>query len=240
MRTDPRLVKQDATKSAPQRKLTPDEIKALNEKLRFQAALFASPTIGEKYKKEEKPNTTSPRIYTYDEKTKKMVETSNPNFKGHGIEIADPLFDVATMGIGKALTSGFRFATKPNMYYRTIGREGLDDALKTGVLRANPKGDLTALARPSDVPYFAKGQIGKYPGKDVIAEVGGTLYKKGDINPVTQQVIRSRHGGYKRIGPDGKAVDVPIEDVKFYEKSFLRGYKEINVKTKFSQSKQKN
>lgn len=127
------------------------------------------------------------------------------------------------------------FAKKPspNKFYRTLGDGGLKDALKTKTLRANPAGDGTMsnttinLSRPSDVPYFAKGEIGNYPGNNIVAEVSKPLFKRGDLNPVTKLPIKGRHWGYRNIDETGKAANVPLEEVKLLKKHWLKGYKEI-------------
>jgi hypothetical protein len=113
----------------------------------------------------------------------------------------------------------------PNKFYRTLGKEGYNDALKNKMLTARVGGD--AAGRPSDVAYFAKGKVGNYPGNNYVAEVSKQLYKKGDINPITNTVIKSRHGGYKNLNEFGNSTNVPLSEAKIYEKDWLKGYKEI-------------
>ena len=123
--------------------------------------------------------------------------------------------------------------TNPESFYRTLGQSGYEDAVNTGMLRARPGGDGTLstsgmnLSRPSDVPYFAKGEIANYPGNDIVAETAKPLYRRGDINPVSGNEIRSRHWGYRNIDEEGLAANLPVEDVKFLKKDWLQGYKEI-------------
>jgi hypothetical protein len=120
-----------------------------------------------------------------------------------------------------------RFKTKPNAYYRTLGEEGYGDAKSTGRLRAREGGDGSDMSRPSDAPYFSKGKIGNYPGNNIVAETLKPLYKRGDINPVTRQKIKGSHWGYRNIDEGGSATDLPVEDVKFFKKDWLKRYKEI-------------
>lgn len=126
----------------------------------------------------------------------------------------------------------FAFKPDPNAFYRTIGKQGHKDALESGMVRANPNGAGIAgdrMSRPSDVSYFAKGEIGNYPGKDVVAEVKKPLYMRGETNPVTQNPIRGRHWGYRNIDETGASANVPNTDVKFLKKDWLQGYKEIKA-----------
>ena len=126
------------------------------------------------------------------------------------------------------------FAVNPEKFYRTIGEEGFEDLQKTKVLRANPigaEGEGILTGRPSDVPYFAKGQIGKYPGDKYVAEVSKQLYKRGEVNPVTGNLLRGRHGGYKALDEYGLPANIPIEDVTILKKNWLNGYKPITLKS---------
>lgn len=129
------------------------------------------------------------------------------------------------------------YKPNPESYYRTIGNNGYQDSFETGILRANPTGSRADpvlginMSRPSDVPYFAKGEIGNYPGKEIVAEVNKPLYKRGDINPVTNEQIKGRHWGYRNIDESGTAANINIDDVKFLQKDWLKGYKEVARKT---------
>ncbi len=135
----------------------------------------------------------------------------------------------------------FAFKPNPNNFYRTIGEQGLKDVKETGILRANPLGAGDApieginMSRPSDVPYFAKGEIGNYPGNNYVAETTKPLYARGDVNPITNQTIKGRHAGYRNIDETGKAANIPVEDVKLLKKDWLQGYKEIKS-PKFTQN----
>ena len=127
----------------------------------------------------------------------------------------------------------FAFKPNPSNSYRVIGGEaGLNDALESGLVRANPNGEINPnplLNRPSDVAYYEKGKIGNYPG-EYIAETNKPTYYKGEINPVTGKQIKGRHYGAAPYNEAGQKYNLPIEDVTFMKKNWLQGYKEIPKK----------
>ena len=126
------------------------------------------------------------------------------------------------------------FVASADKFYRTIGEKGFEDLQKTGMLRANPlgagEGKGILAGRPSDVPYFAKGKIGKYPGDKYVAEVSKQLYQRGEMNPVTSNLLKGRHGGYKMLDEAGNPSNIPIEDVTILKKNWWSGYKPISIK----------
>jgi hypothetical protein len=124
-----------------------------------------------------------------------------------------------------------------NMGYRVVNQEGYDDALKSFLVRSNPKGDNTVFSRPTGFPSFAKGKPSKnFLNTDAtphyIMETDMPLYARGDVNPVTGIPIRSSHGAARPIDPiTGEALtSLPIEDINAIYKAqpnWLKGYERV-------------
>lgn len=124
-----------------------------------------------------------------------------------------------------------------NMGYRVVNQEGYDDALKSFLVRSNPKGDNTVFSRPTSFPSFAKGKPSKnFLNTDAtphyIMETDIPLYARGDVNPVTGIPIRSSHGAARPIDPiTGEALtSLPIEDINSIYKAqpnWLKGYERV-------------
>ena len=126
------------------------------------------------------------------------------------------------------------FKASEDMGYRMLGKEGFEDAIETGVLRAKPipGGSLTegiSLARNTnrnpntgkmqpflDRPYFADGIVDERYAGDYMAAVN-----KAENNLVqipTHKGIATPEAG-----------SIPIENATFYKKDWLKGYKQIDV-----------
>ena len=128
------------------------------------------------------------------------------------------------------------FKANPEAYYRGIGEAGLDDAIKSGVLRTNRNPSWTS--SPGDSPYFFSGKnfegIKEYE-PNVIAEVVNQPMRARTFSKFVgsgdQSVFQPiRYTGQKFAGKDvvEKLPNIPLgENVKLYKQDWLRGYKEV-------------
>jgi hypothetical protein len=122
---------------------------------------------------------------------------------------------------------------KPNSeaYYRVLGKEGLNDALESGVIRANPKNIHPFSGEPIyDRPYFSKGvpfdRDWKSPFKNKKGkQVVGSIYPDETMVEVL---------GHNKFHKTGDLVTSPIgvlnsfdKGINFYKRDWLRGYKEV-------------
>jgi hypothetical protein len=124
-------------------------------------------------------------------------------------------------------------AFKPNseMGYRMLGKNGFEDALETGLLRAKPVPNQSSsgisLARNTnrnpntgklqgalDRPYFADGVIDERYAADYMAAVNKA---ENNLIPIPT---------HKGIAP-AQAGNIPLENAKLYKKDWLHGYKEV-------------
>ena len=122
------------------------------------------------------------------------------------------------------------FKANPNAQYRMIGKEGLQDAIESGVIRNNPKGQYV-----KDAPYFSEGfpingrqyktsqAYGNYGGPNMI-EVTGENFIKG-VGPKSKSYITAPIDELKVNNPN----------VKFYKEDWLKGYKEVAKPTSTQQ-----
>jgi hypothetical protein len=124
------------------------------------------------------------------------------------------------------------FKPNPEMGYRMLGREGFDDAINSGVLRAKPtpggkptegislarntnRNPNTGKMQPAlDRPYFADGFIDERYAADYMAAVNKT---DNNLVPIPT---------HKGIAPS-QAGNIPLENATLYKKDWLLGYKEI-------------
>lgn len=123
------------------------------------------------------------------------------------------------------------FKSNPEAYYRTIGKEGIDDAFNSGVIRpkqtsniyspeAGKRIDVNAPAFPEG-SYFNKS--GLYSTNDLynpdyIAEVVG----KDELFTYPKKTVFNEN---IRVAPN----NIPIEEANFYKKDWLQGYKPIEI-----------
>ena len=121
------------------------------------------------------------------------------------------------------------FKSNPEAYYRTLGKEGIDDAFNSGVIRpkqtsniyspeAGKRIDVNAPAFPEG-SYFNKS--GLYSTNDLynpdyIAEVVG----KDELFTYPKRTVFNEN---IRVAPN----NIPIEEANFYKKDWLQGYKEV-------------
>lgn len=125
------------------------------------------------------------------------------------------------------------YAFKPNlkMGYRMLGKEGFQDAVETGVLRAKPipnqPSEGISLARNTnrnpntgkmqgalDRPYFADGVIDERYAADYMAAVNKA---ENNLVPIAT---------HKGIAPS-QAGSIPLENATLYKKDWLQRYKEV-------------
>ena len=137
------------------------------------------------------------------------------------------------------------FAFKPSseMGYRMLGKEGFDDAIETGVLRAKPvpnqPSEGISLARNTnrnpntgkmqgalDRPYFADGFIDKRYAADYMVAVN-----KADNNLIPIPT-------HKGIAPP-QAGSIPLENATIYKKDWLQGYKKVKQEGGYTEDEQR-
>jgi uncharacterized membrane protein (UPF0127 family) len=185
------------------------------------------------------------------QQAKEAYMTGVPETIGHSIIPVDSPVDYA-IGFGpsalKGLTKGALkniyklnpFANKltdPNAYYRIAGRDALEDAMSSGVVRSKtiiPEGaDLFALtkARPTSFPSYAKGTPDLTYLKnadDVIFKNSGPMYKRGDILP-NGNVLTGRHWAYRPYNESTKQIakSIPVEEIYKATPHWLMGHKKI-------------
>ena len=122
------------------------------------------------------------------------------------------------------------FKPNPKAYYRMLGNSGLEDAISTGTLRANPS--------PSTENWMMQNT----------ENAGKVWFNKGI--PMNERIDKTLYYGYK--GPDfveytGELIETPVKrriygysekpipldnNSKFYREHWLKGYKEIKVPKK--------
>ena len=122
---------------------------------------------------------------------------------------------------------------KPNAkaYYRTLGKEGIDDAFNSGVIRPKQTSNVYSpeLGKRVDlnVPGFPEGSYfnksglystNKMYNPDYIAEVVG----KDNLFTYPERIVFNEN---IRVAPN----NIPIEEANFYKKDWLKGYKQIET-----------
>lgn len=121
------------------------------------------------------------------------------------------------------------FKYNPEAYYRTLGKEGLEDAFESGVIRPKQTSNVYSpdLGKRINIDtpefpegaYFNKGEIystKKMYNPDYMTEVVG----KDDVFKYPERTVFNKN---IRVAPK----DIPVEDAKFYKKHWLQGYKQI-------------
>lgn len=158
---------------------------------------------------------------------------------------AAPLIGAGFKTVGRALgteegllSNAYKYnpwAFKPNpeAYYRVLGKEGINDALKSGVIRANPKNIHPFSGEPIyDRPYFSKGtpfdRDWKTPFKNKKGkQVVGSIYPDENMVEVF---------GHNKFYPTNDLVTSPSvtltpfdEGVNLYKRHWLQGYKPLTT-----------
>jgi hypothetical protein len=128
--------------------------------------------------------------------------------------ILDPFNLFGGAGAAKATKSLIGWKPNPGAYYRMLGKEGLADAIESGVVRANPKRGMF------DVPFFSKGEPWdkKYSGP-YMAE-----YTADDVIFPKEELFD--------VATPRKSISIDNPNLKFYKKDWLRGYKQVKPSRK--------
>jgi hypothetical protein len=129
-----------------------------------------------------------------------------------------------------------------NKSYRVAGLDALEDFNNTGVLRSqrilpeNPTFLDRMQARPTSFPSFQKG----YADLTYLPEEGGVIFetslptfKRGQVNPVTGDVIGGRHYAHRVIDPETGRVmtEIPGSNINVYgdKPHWWQGYKQLDL-----------
>jgi hypothetical protein len=126
-----------------------------------------------------------------------------------------------------ALRNAYKYnplAFKPNSksYYRGLGQAGLEDAFETGVLRANATGKNLTNGEVYNNPFFDTGrtELANVLGDGIISEVSGFPMKEFSPNHLGVVPYDINTGKFLE--------SIPVnENVKFLQKDWLKGYKEV-------------
>lgn len=128
------------------------------------------------------------------------------------------------------------FKPNPEAYYRGIGKIGLDDALESGVLRSNRKGnfgdDLYLSSSFDEADYYANNKLPWTIEKN--GKVVDDLIKGKGINTnkyfaeVPKQNVNVTPYHINNTQFISKDV-IPIDKVKLLQQDWLRGYKEVKA-----------
>jgi hypothetical protein len=135
---------------------------------------------------------------------------------------------------------GYSKLRNPNNSYRVAGLDAAEDFINTGILRSNPtiiKADFKKGILPTRTTPFPSFQKG-YADLAYLPEQGGVVFetnlptfKRGQLNPVTGDIIKGSHYAHRVIDPKtgGVVSEIPGADIKMYEgkSNWLQGYKEV-------------
>ncbi len=161
-----------------------------------------------------------------------------------GLQPVYPIFDIMTLGLKSPFTSGAKaiqkgiqkapskinpryFTPSSNMYYRGLGKEGMEDALQSGVFRAKPHDMIPA--RNVDLGSLGKLDMAKrfnatyYSPNFKVAD----RYGAGYIAEVPKDIatFRKRYKGsdWSMATKD----QVPISAGRILKKNWWHGYKPV-------------
>ena len=125
------------------------------------------------------------------------------------------------------------WAFKPNSeaYYRVLGKEGVNDALESGIIRANPKNIHPFSGEPIyDRPFFSKGVPFDRDWKSPFKNKKG----KQSVGSIYPDETMVEVFGHDKFHKTGDLVTSPIdvlnssdEGINFYKRDWLKGYKEV-------------
>lgn len=154
---------------------------------------------------------------------------ANP-FAGMGRETIDNLGN-------KYLPNAYKlnpYAFKPNSeaYYRVLGKEGANDALESGVIRANQKNIHPFSGEPIyDRPYFSKGTPLDRDWKSPFKNKKGKT-SIGSIYPDETMVEVFGHNKFHQtndlVTSPSQVLRPFDEGVNMYQRDWLKGYKQID------------
>jgi len=137
-----------------------------------------------------------------------------------------------------------------NSSYRVAGMDAAEDFIESGMLRSRKTGadklwdpnvklslservDLRTTGFPSFQKGFADSKYLPADGKGVIFKTDLPTFKRGERNPVTNNIIKGRHYAHRVIDPQtGKVVpSISASDVDMYEglPHWLKGYRKIEL-----------
>ena len=128
------------------------------------------------------------------------------------------------------------FKPNPEAYYRGIGRSGLDDALESGVLRSNRKGnfgdDLYVSSSFDEADFYANNRMPWTIDKngkvvDDLIKGKGVDTKKyfAEIPKQNANVTPYHINNTQFISKEA----IPIDNIKLLKEDWLKGYKQINT-----------
>jgi hypothetical protein len=158
---------------------------------------------------------------------------------GELIGAAKPFIKAELKQVGKYLTeetalknayklNPARFKPNPEAYYRMIGKEGFPDAMKSGVIRANPNNihpwDGTQIYNE---PYFSKGIPLDRNWKSPLSKKVGSIYKGPDMVEVNDASKFKISDSF--VSSPNSELSSFDPSVKFYKENWLKGYKPIEV-----------
>ena len=164
-----------------------------------------------------------------------------------GLEPVYPVFDLMTLGLKAPATAGARaiqagikkapskinpryFQPNSNMYYRGIGRQGMEDALESGLFRAKPSdkiparmvdlgpnlGKLDMAKRFNKTYYSPRFNIADQYGAGYIAEVPKDAAKFSKRYKNTDWSMSTRD-------------QIPVSEGRILEKNWWSGYKPVKA-----------
>lgn len=164
-----------------------------------------------------------------------------------GLEPVYPIFDIMTLGLKAPVTAGAKavqagikkapskinpryFQPNSNMYYRGIGREGMEDALESGLFRAKPSDKIPA--RMVDLgPNLGKVDMAKRFNKTYYSPRFNTAdqYGAGYIAEVPKDAAkftqRYQNTDWSMFTRD----QIPVSEGRILEKNWWSGYKPIKA-----------
>ena len=162
----------------------------------------------------------------------------------HGVDAAMIATGIGELGVagGKSLAkyattqtplknawklNPYAFKPNPEMMYRGIGKEGAEDALRSGVFRAKQNvepimdatyGRFQLNKQFSNTYYTPKFNVADQYGQGFIAEVPKDAAKFN---------LRYPGGKVKKTWSQSTSENIPISKGKILEKNWLKGYKEV-------------
>lgn len=125
------------------------------------------------------------------------------------------------------------FKPNPESYYRVLGKEGVNDALESGIIRANPKNIHPFSGEPIyDKPYFSKGVPFDRDWKSPFKNKKG----KQTVGSIYPDETMVEVFGHNKFHATNDLVTSPIntlqssdEAVNFYKRDWLKRYEKIDV-----------
>jgi len=153
-----------------------------------------------------------------------------------GIKPSYPIFNLMTLGLGApnairkapSVLNPKYFKPNSNMYYRGIGKEGMQDAIESGLLRAKPADKIPA--RMIDLGSMGKVDMARrykhayYSPYFKVADDYGAGY----IAEVPKDIANFRKTYKGKDWSMATKDQIPIDEGRILEKNWWSGYKPIN------------